>query len=170
MKTLKVRTKKIYSHDDFGRPNIEECIISLEEGKPFNGFVKFLNSQRYSEVPTVEKVIENGKDVSDVKPKDSTISNIEEFQSSINAVYGKKTSELKVDYKKKSEDQEGLIAKLKAQNESFEQRFKALENKDSEIKELELLKSKHIELFGKEADKRMKIENLRSKIEEKENE
>jgi len=158
MKTIKVQTKKIYSHDEFGKPNVETNTISLNEGKAFDGFIRFLNSQRYMEMPSVKQVV-NGDE------KD-----IEVFQNAISNVYGKKPSELKVNYKQKSEAQEQEIARLKAQNESFEARFKALENEREEVpEEMKLLRAKHVELFGKEAHPKMGIEKLKLKIQDKEN-
>ena len=108
MKTLKIKTKKIYSHDDLGKPNIEECVISLDEGKPFNGFIRFLNSQRYSEAPVVIKVI-GGQE------KD-----IASFQNVINGMYGSNKKVKPVDYKQLSEKQALLI-------NSLDERLKTLE-------------------------------------------
>lgn len=148
MKTLKIRTKKISSHDGLGKPNIEECVLSLNEGTPIDGFIRFLTSNRYSEEPVVIKVLNGDKQ------------DIEAYQKLIHNEYNKITKKESVDYKSLSEDQASLIA-------SMNERLKALENGKQEEPTAEELKliADYTELFNRAPHPKMGYDKMKAKIE-----
>lgn len=138
--------------------SIERTVVTLEQGKNFNSFVKHLHLQNYlkSEPPKVIRAVDtkDGKIVGDV--------DFAQYQEMVDkALSGAKTQE-KPDYKELSEKQNSLI-------EDLQKRLAALEGKDTQPTddELDQLKAEYEVLYGKKPNGRMTRETLIEKINEK---
>ena len=132
-----VQTKKISSYNQEGKPIIETSLLKLNEGRPFDGFIKFINSNRYSEIPRVMNVIQL-KGLKKTGYEYTVLSDeVKTYQEIINNTKNSK-AEKSIDYKKLSEEQAKLI-------ESFELRLKSLESKGN-TGDRQILESKANEL------------------------
>ena len=142
-----LKTARVYGSNDDMTPKIERTIIKLENGDNFNKFVKHMHLKGYmkSEPPTVDRVLQkDDKGVFQEIDKAKWQKQVEEALQS-NGI------EKPIDYKALSEKQNRDLKELKANNNAFEERLKALEAKGYipsriETEKRELLLTKATEL------------------------
>ena len=117
-----LKTARVSGHNPDNTAKVERITNKLEDGDNFNKFIKYLNLKGFmtSEPPTIEKVMENqdGKWV---------VIDSEPWIEKLNAALKVEVNNDKIDFKMLSEKQAKEIESLKANNQSFEERLKALE-------------------------------------------
>lgn len=124
MKTvIHLKTARVYATNEDSTPKIERTTVKLEDGDNFLKFVKHMHLRGFikSEPPFVDKVLRlKGKEYVEIDKK--------HWQDIVEkALADKKPMESKIDYKHLSEKQTKEISQLKANNDSFEERLKKLE-------------------------------------------
>jgi hypothetical protein len=153
-----LKTARVSGHNPDNTAKVERITNKLEDGDNFNKFIRYLNLKGLmtSEPPTIEKVMENqdGKWVV-INPQPW----IEKLKEALVVV----PDDAKTDFKLLSEKQAKEIESLKVNNQSFEERLKALEsNKEENI----VLKNQDGEIItGKD-----EVPILRASLETKANE
>lgn len=124
-KVIWLKTARVSGHNPDNTAKVERITTKLEDGDNFNKFIKYLNlkGMMTSEPPTIEKVMENqsGKWVA----IDS-----QRWIEKLNEAMKVPEQNEKIDFKALSEKQAKEIESLKANNQSFEERLKALENQE----------------------------------------
>lgn len=123
---IQIQLKKITGHKENGEPIIEKTLIKLIDHinyldlfnkSSFSKFVKYINANRYKEVPLVVAVI----DLKTNKPI-----NKNNYQDIINKMVIDGKPKEKINYKKIVEKQKKEIEKMKAE---FEKRLEQLEKR-----------------------------------------
>jgi FtsZ-binding cell division protein ZapB len=127
MKTvIWIKTARVYAQDSDNTSKVERTTVKLEDGDNFKKFIRYANLKGYmkSEPPVIVKVMEN-KSMTAVPTWVEVDS--QKWVDMLNEALKPVVNDGKVDHKLQAEQLKKENEQLKANNQAFEDRLKALE-------------------------------------------